>query len=74
MARSAQELCFLCSDCLVEVPVKFLLAIEYVVTGVYPAGLSKNKKRAVRRTAGTLISEKGDMFIQHTNREECSYM
>ena len=28
-----------------------LLAIEYVVTGMFPAGLSKDKKRVVRRKA-----------------------
>ena len=45
-----------------------LLAIEYVMTGVYPAGLSKDKKRAVRRKAGTLITEKGEVFIQRQQR------
>ena len=39
----------------VEKDEEFLqLAIEYVVSGgVYPAGLTKDRKRAVRRTAGT---------------------
>ena len=38
------------------------------MTGMYPAGLSKDKKGAVRRKAGTLITGKGEVFIQHQQR------
>ena len=39
-------------------------AIEYATSGVYPSGLSKDKKRAVRRKAGTLVVEQGEVFLQ----------
>ena len=43
------------ADRLVEKDEEFLqLAIEYVASGgVYPAGLTKGRKTAVRRKAGT---------------------
>ena len=45
------------------------LAIEYVTTGEYPAGFSKDKKRATCRKAGTLVIEKGEVFL-HWQRKK----
>lgn len=45
------------------------LAIEYVTTGAYPAGITKDKKRAVRRKAGTLVIDKGEVFLQRHRRK-----
>lgn len=40
------------------------LAIDYAVQRTYPDGLSKEKKRAVRKRAATLIVEKGEVFFE----------
>ena len=45
------------------------LAIEYVTTGTYPAGIAKDRKRAVRRKASTLVIDKGEVFVRHHQRK-----
>ena len=45
------------------------LAIEYVTTGAYPPGITKVRKRAVRRKAGTLVIDKGEVFVWHHRRK-----
>lgn len=45
------------------------LAIEYAVRGQYPLGLTKDKKRAVRRRATTLRVDKGEVFLKRKGRE-----
>ena len=40
------------------------LAIEYAVRGCYKDGLSKDKKRAVRKRAKNLIVEKGEVYLR----------
>ena len=45
------------------------LAIDYVTTGAYPAGITKDRKRAVRRKAGTLVVDKGEVFVRHHRRK-----
>ena len=44
------------------------LAIEYALTKGYPSSLSKDKKRAVRKRAATLVVENGEVFIQKKER------
>ena len=38
------------------------LAINYAMKGSYGDGLSKDKKRAVRKKAKTLVIEKGEVY------------
>ena len=45
------------------------LAIEYVVNSAYPTGISKEKKRAVRKRAAKLLVEDGDVFLRKKNRK-----
>ena len=43
-------------------------AINYAVNGTYPDELTKEKKRAVRKRAGTLILENGEVYLQRKGR------
>ena len=43
-------------------------AIEYKHTGSYPPSLSKEKKRAVRKRAATLIIENGEIYLERKKR------
>ena len=43
-------------------------AIEYVLHRTYPSGLSKEKKRAVRKRAAALIVDKGEVFLKRKGR------
>ena len=45
------------------------LAIEYVASGAYPAGIPKQKKRAVRKRAANLLVQDGEVFLQRKNRK-----
>ena len=45
------------------------LAIKYAVRGQYPPGLTKDRKRAVRRRATTLRVDKGEVFLKRKGRE-----
>ena len=45
------------------------LAIEYAVSGQYKDGLSKDKKRAVRKKAHTLEIDNGEVFIKKKNNK-----
>ena len=38
--------------------------IEYLIEGAYPLGLTKDKKRAVRKKAQTISIEKGEVYIK----------
>ena len=40
------------------------LIIKYVITEMYLAGITKNKKRAVNRKADTLVINKGEVLFQ----------
>jgi len=44
------------------------LAIHYVQNGSYPSGLSKDKKRAVRKRAATVVCDKGEVCVQKKKR------
>ena len=44
------------------------LAIDYKPSGTYPPALSKDKKRAVRKRAATLITDNGEIFVER-NKE-----
>ena len=39
-------------------------AIEYKLSGSYPPSLTKEKKRAVRKRAVTLIADNGEIYVQ----------
>ena len=45
------------------------LAIEYVVNSAYPTGISKEKKKAMRKRAAKLLVEDGDAFLRKKNRK-----
>lgn len=40
------------------------LAIEYAMKGTYRDGLTKEKKRAVRKKAQSLVIDKGEIYIK----------
>ena len=44
------------------------LAIHYVQNGSYPPGLSRDKKRAVRKRAAAVVCDKGEVFVQRKLR------
>ena len=44
------------------------LAIHYVQNGSYPPGLSRDKKRAIRKRAATVSCDKGEVFVQNSAR------
>ena len=46
------------SDCILD------YAIEYVSSGIYPNGLTKDKKRAVRKRAKMISVEQGEIFLK----------
>ena len=43
-------------------------AITYVLTKKYPPDLGKDQKRAVRKRAGTLVAENGEVFVVKQKR------
>ena len=43
-------------------------AIEYKLSGTYPPSLTKDKKRAVRKRAATLITDNGEIYVQRKKR------
>ena len=45
------------------------LAIHYAVHRSYPLGLSKERKRAVRKQASTLTVDKGEVFLKRKGRQ-----
>ena len=45
------------------------LAIHYAVHRSYPPGLSKERKRAVRKRASTLTVDKGEVFLKMKGRQ-----
>ena len=57
----------------------FELAIHYVQNSSYPPGLSRDKKRAVRKRAAAVVCDKGEVFVQRklrrvkvmTSTDEC---
>ena len=58
-------------DCeeIVEKEDKILeLAICYVQNGTYPPGLSRDKKRDIRKRATTVVCDKGEVFVQRKQR------
>jgi hypothetical protein len=40
-------------------------AIEYTISGTYPPGLTKDKKRAVRKRAHTTLVDNGEIFLKN---------
>jgi len=44
-------------------------AIHYVLNKTYHCELEKDKKRAVRKRAATLVLEDGEVFVQQKNRK-----
>ena len=40
------------------------LVIHYVQNGSYPPGLSRDKKRAVKKRAVAVVCDKGEVFVQ----------
>ena len=49
----------------------FQLAIEYCMTGSYPPGLTKDKKRAVRKRAKAVTVENGEVYLQPKKNMVC---
>ena len=45
------------------------LAIEYATYGVYPSGLSKDKKEHCIERHSTLVAKKGEVFAQRCQRK-----
>ena len=45
------------------------LAIHYVQNGSYPPGLSRDKKRAVRKRAATVVCDKREVFVIRKQRK-----
>lgn len=48
------------------------LAIHYALHSCYSEGLSKEKKRAVRKRAARLVVERGEVFVQKKDRKVLS--
>ena len=44
------------------------LAVDYAVHCSYPPGLTKEKKRAARKRASTLVVDKGEVFLKKGRR------
>ena len=44
-------------------------AIHYAINNTYPDGLSKEKKRAVRKRAATLVVDSGEVYLKRKNRK-----
>ena len=55
-------------DCILD------FAIEYAISGTYPPGLTKDKKRAVRKRAQTIVVEKGEVFLKKISGKVCQYI
>ena len=47
-------------------------AIDYRINRCYPPGVTKDKKRAVRKRAAALVVENGEVFLQRKNRKVCA--
>ena len=43
--------------------------IHYVLNKTYPCELEKDKERAVRKCAATLVLDNGEVFVQQKNRK-----
>ena len=48
-------------------------AIEYRMTGSYPPGLTKDKKRSVRKRAQAISVEEGEVYIQRKKNKVCLF-
>ena len=46
-------------------------AIEYKMKGAYPPGVTKDKKRAVRKRAQTICIEEGELYILRKKNKVC---
>ena len=49
-------------------------AIEYCMTGSYPPGLTKDKKRAVRKRARAVTVENGEVYLQRRKNKVCTLL
>ena len=49
-------------------------AIEYCMTGSYPPGLTKDKKRAVRKSAKAVTVENGEVYLQRRKNKVCTLL
>ena len=49
-------------------------AIEYCMMGSYPPGLTKDKKRAVRKRARAVTVENGEVFLQRRKNKVCTIL
>ena len=49
-------------------------AIEYCMKGSYPLGLTKDKKRAVRKRARAVTVENGEVFVQRRKKKVCTLL
>ena len=49
-------------------------AIEYCMTGSYPPGLTKDKKRAVRKRAKAVTVENGEVYLQRRKNKVCTLL
>ena len=49
-------------------------AIEYCMTGSYPPGLTKDKKRAVRKRARAVTVQNGEVFLQRRKNKVCTLL
>lgn len=47
-------------------------AIEYKLSVTYPPSLTNDKKRAVRKRAGTLIADNGEIYVERKS-ERCHF-
>ena len=46
------------------------LAVDYVRNGFYPDNITKDKKRAVRKTALKLVVEQGEVFLLKKDKKD----
>ena len=49
-------------------------AIEYCMTGSYPPGQTKDKKRAVRKRAKAVTVENGEVYLQRRKNKVCTLL
>ena len=45
------------------------LTIEYLLKRQYPPGLSKNKKRSIRKKAASIVVEAGEVFLKKKEKK-----
>ena len=48
-------------------------ACDYLTSGTYPPGATKNKKRVIRKKASKLSVRNGEIFYKKKGRKEVSY-